>query len=65
MKSFSKGQLKTAAEIFGNISVTWFAAGIVAPLFSRSFIWINFLVSLVAATIFFIIALLLVKNIQI
>lgn len=64
MQSFSKVQLKTAAEIFGNISVTWFAAGIVAPLFSHSFIWINSLVSLIAAIVFFIIALSFVKNIK-
>jgi hypothetical protein len=64
MTPFSRGQLKTAAEVFGNISVTWFAAGIVAPLFSHSFIWINFLVSLIAAIIFFIIALSFVKNIK-
>lgn len=33
MKKLSKGQLKAASEIFGNISVAWFTAGVISPLF--------------------------------
>ncbi|KKP47667.1 MAG: hypothetical protein UR39_C0003G0069 [Candidatus Woesebacteria bacterium GW2011_GWA1_33_30] len=31
--TFSNGQLKQTAEILGNLSIAWFTAGIIAPLF--------------------------------
>lgn len=64
MKSFSNGQLRAASEITGNICVAWFAAGIIAPLLSSGFILINFLISLIMLTMFFIASLLLVKRIK-
>lgn len=30
---FSNAQLKQTAEILGNLSIAWFTAGIIAPLF--------------------------------
>jgi hypothetical protein len=29
----NRGQLRIAAEVFGNISVAWFSIGVIAPLF--------------------------------
>lgn len=52
---FSKGQMMRISEIFGNLSIAWFTAGIISPLFirSQSFIdfFLNFSVSLVISGI--------------
>ena len=65
MKSFSKGQLKAASEILGNIAVTWFAAGIVGPIFSKGVFSINFLLSFILAIFFIVFSILLVKDIKV
>lgn len=36
MKRLSIGQRKVAAEIIGNIAVTWFAGGVISPIFVRT-----------------------------
>lgn len=62
----SKGQLERSSEISGNIAVAWFSAGVIAPLFLRSQNTIDFIVglvlSLIMATVFFLISLMLVKD---
>jgi hypothetical protein len=57
-KKLSIGQLKRISEILGNISVAWFSAGVIAPLFARSKNWrevmLTIFLSLSMATSFFV-----------
>ncbi len=56
--SFSPSQLERSSEIIGNISVAWFASGVIAPLIVPPETFSNFLfsfgVSLVMSIMFFI-----------
>lgn len=62
----NKNQRQLTSEIFGNIAVTWFAFDVVSPFFIKEINVINLLKStltgLLAATIFFYIALKVIKR---
>lgn len=64
--TFSPGQLTRASEIFGNLSVAWFSAGVIAPFFTRPqsivIFGLSFGVSMTMAVLSFIIALQLAKG---
>ncbi len=62
----SKGQLNRTSEVFGNISVAWFSAGVISPLFIPSQNVIDFIVrfciSLVLAVFFLLLSIYLLKE---
>lgn len=66
MKGLSKGQIERASEIFGNVSVAWFSAGAISPLFSdpQNLIdtLLRFMVAISFAGFFFIFSLKLAKK---
>jgi len=66
MKKFSFRQLNRASEIIGNISVAWFSGGVIAPLITKSFNFIEyayiFLVSLFVSMFFFFLSLEIIRK---
>lgn len=62
----SSSQKQLLAEIFGNISVAWFTAGIISPLFLDKFFPVKLLFSvgigILFAVGFMLLALLLVES---
>ncbi len=64
----SLSQLDRISEIFGNISVVWFSAGIISPIFSPPQIVFDFayrfLVSLVMSGFFFFWSIRLMKGVK-
>jgi len=65
VRKFSSKQYQRISEIFGNLSVAWFSAGTITPLFSNSKLS-DFLakitISLIFSLIFFIISLYFAKK---
>lgn len=61
MARLSKGQLNRTSEILGNISVAWFSAGAITPLFVTSLTTVDFTVrfslSLLWFSVFFVLSL--------
>ena len=68
MARLSKGQLNRASEVMGNISVAWFTAGAITPLFAPPVILIDFTarfgVSLVLFGFFFSLSIKLAKGVK-
>lgn len=66
MTRLSNEQRNRASEITGNISVAWFSAGAITPLFTTSFTTVDFVVrfglSLLLFGIFFVLSLRLAKD---
>lgn len=66
MEKLSFVQQNRASEIIGNISVAWFSAGVIAPLFTRNLNSIEyttfFIVSLAMSGSFFVISLNIIEN---
>lgn len=67
--NLNRFQLERTSEILGNVSVAWFSAGVITPLFFRpknivEFIAL-FLVSLLMAGLFFLGSLHFVRNLKI
>lgn len=62
----SKGQLARISEILGNISVAWFSAGTISPLFTPPQTVFDFLirliVSLIMASVFLFLSLTIIKR---
>ena len=67
--NLNKSQLERTSEIMGNITVTWFSAGVITPLFIRPKNFIEFIflfaLSLLMAGLFFLGSLHLVRRIKI
>ena len=66
MKRLSKTQLYRTSEILGNISVAWFSAGAITPLFVTSLTTVDFIVrfglSLLWFSVFFTLSLKVAKE---
>lgn len=66
--SLNLSQLNRASEVLGNISVAWFTAGVISPLFVRPKsipeLVSLFVLSIVMAGLFFIWSLSLVKGVK-
>ncbi|MCL5675778.1 MAG: hypothetical protein M1120_01485 [Patescibacteria group bacterium] len=66
MRKLSSGQLKAASEITGNITVAWFSAGAISPVFVRPqdiFGFLSsFLLSMIMAGVFSAFSLSLTKG---
>lgn len=64
--NFSHEQTSRASEIFGNLAVAWFSAGVISPLFVRPKTIFEFMVtfslSLVMTVLFFIWSLYLMRS---
>lgn len=68
MKRLSAAQMDRTSEILGNISVTWFSAGVISPVFVKpkdviEFISL-FLLSLIMSGLFFVWSLSIAKEIK-
>ena len=55
-------QFNRMSEIFGNISVAWFVAGAITPLFNN-FLAVPIIISLVASGFFFWFSLLFTRKV--
>lgn len=68
MKKLSVGQYERASEILGNITVAWFSAGAISPLFVKPAQWLEFIplfiLSLTMAGLFFIWSLSLARRVK-
>jgi len=67
--NLNKSQLERTSEILGNITVAWFSAGVITPLFVRpknlmEFI-VLFSVGLLMASLFYFVSIYLVRRIKI
>lgn len=64
----TSSQLNRLSEIFGNISVAWFTAGVIAPFFtkfdSNSDVFANVLLSLAMSGLFVYLSLKFIKKIK-
>ena len=66
VSGFSQSQLERASEVFGNVSVAWFSAGVISPLFVPSRTVLSFIfylgTSLLMAIVFFVLSLMLLAR---
>lgn len=67
-RKFSSSQRDRISEIFGNISVAWFTAGVISPLFIHPAnlfeFFIAFGISLFMFVVFLILSLIVIKGIK-
>lgn len=57
----TSSQFNRMSEIFGNISVAWFVAGVITPLFN-DFLIIPMIISIVASGFFFSFSILFTRK---
>lgn len=61
-------QRERISEVFGNISVAWFSAGVISPIFFPpqtifDFLY-TFVVSLLLSVVFLVLSLLIIKGVK-
>lgn len=64
VRNFSKKQLALSANILGNMSVAWFAGGIISPIFLKSNgydLIFSIMIGIIATGVFSFFALLLIN----